>query len=189
MSAFNNVLNEFIFSSFVYSSELAVSNSKLITECYNKEKEDAGVANSNKGGYHSHLLEWDNPSYPELANLKSASLEFANHVWAELGARTAITKVQAWININKEHSYNVMHTHNNALLSGVFYVKIPPASTSNLILYRNDGAEYFNKIFGGDFAVSPVENRFFLFSPWLKHSVDINDTQEDRISIAFNFLE
>lgn len=82
-----------------------------------------------------------------------------------------------------------MHCHNESLLTGVFYISVPKKSNSNLILYRNDGAEYFDRCFSGDFQLKPEEGRLYIFSPWLKHSVNINDTNEERISIAFNFYK
>ena len=33
------------------------------------------------------------------------------------------------------------------------------------------------------------ESKFFLFPSWIKHSVERNESDKERISIAFNFIQ
>jgi uncharacterized protein (TIGR02466 family) len=35
--------------------------------------------------------------------------------------------------------------------------------------------------------VQPVENRVIMFPAWLEHLVDLNESNDTRISISFNF--
>jgi uncharacterized protein (TIGR02466 family) len=187
MKKFNNIIQEPIFSSFVFSTELSIDLESIKKECLVIEDTEEGISNSNKGGYHSKILNFNDQRHPTLKELNSISLEFSNYVCKEINISERVCKAASWININRNSNYNVMHSHNENLLTGVFYVKIPPTANSNLILYRSDGAEYFNRAFSGDFVITPIEGRLYIFSPWLKHSVTVNDSTEERISIAFNF--
>jgi uncharacterized protein (TIGR02466 family) len=187
MKKFNNIIQEPIFSSFVFSTELEIDLTSVKDECLRMEDIESGVINSNKGGFHSKISDFNDSKYPVLKNLKNLAQEFSNYVCNEIQISERVSRSKSWVNINRNSNYNVMHCHNENLLTGVFYVKVPKIANSNLILYRGDGAEYFNRAFSGDFVVTPVEGRLYIFSPWLKHSVDVNESTEERISIAFNF--
>lgn len=187
MNNFNNIIQEPIFSSFIFSTAVLLDLRILNNECLKKEKIEQGIIYSNKGGFHSEISNFTDDDYPALKNLKNIALQFSNHVCEKIGIAARVIDSKSWVNVNRHGNYNVMHSHNDNLLTGVFYVKVPEDANSNLILYRNDGAEYFNKAFSGDFVITPIAGRLYIFSPWLKHSVDINSSSNERISIAFNF--
>ena len=67
----------------------------------------------------------------------------------------------------------------------------------DLILHRGDNAEFFltskverEQTMANAMAVPcPVkESMFYLFPSWVKHSVERNESDKERISIAFNFV-
>jgi uncharacterized protein (TIGR02466 family) len=83
------------------------------------------------------------------------------------------------------------------VLSGVYYVSVPETNMGDLILHRGDNAEFFltskvnreQTMANALSIVCPVEeSKFYLFPSWVKHSVDRNDSDSERISIAFNFV-
>lgn len=99
-----------------------------------------------------------------------------------------------WVNVNKKGDYNDVHDHNaygGTFLSGVYYVKTP-ANCGRLRLfdprpfvtgapdmkYYNDGDNYHY--------FDPEPNLLVMFPGWLKHDVEPNQSDEERISIAFN---
>tara|TARA_R110000803_G_scaffold3170_1_gene10745 strand:- start:247 stop:792 length:546 start_codon:yes stop_codon:yes gene_type:complete len=88
-----------------------------------------------------------------------------------------------WVNISPHGSYNEIHCHNtseiNINYSGVLYLKCPPNS-GNIIFY-NPLNIYLRT------PITPSENFLLFFNDRLPHSVEPNLSQEDRISIAFNF--
>jgi uncharacterized protein (TIGR02466 family) len=185
---FNNIVSEPIFSSFIFSSEFDIDNNAVLQECLLREKIEAGLYASNKGGFHSTASNLNDPLYPALQNLANTGIDFANEVCKQINITKRVGTISSWININRSTHYNVMHSHNTNILTGVYYVKVPENSNSNLILYRNDGADYFDNAFSGDFILKPEAGRMYIFSPWLKHSVTVNDSTDERISIAFNFM-
>ena len=102
-----------------------------------------------------------------------------------------------WININGKHDYNMPHDHQNSVLSGTYYVQVPEQDMGDLVLHRGDTAEFFltskverEQTMANATAVPcPVkESMFYLFPSWVKHSVERNNTDSERISIAFKFV-
>jgi uncharacterized protein (TIGR02466 family) len=185
---FTNILEDQIFSSFLVSSEIVIDNDLLINECLTKEKLEDGIGASNIGGFHSQPHDFYDQNYPTLTKLAENSVGFANTVCEKYNIERKIGSLSAWININRANHYNVMHSHNNNILTGVYYVKVPKNDSGDLILYRNDGAEFFDSANSGHHVIKPKEGRLYIFSPWLKHSVTVSRSLDERISIAFNFL-
>lgn len=99
-----------------------------------------------------------------------------------------------WLNINGAESYNQPHTHDpfgNIALSGVFYIKTPENS-GNIRFFDPRGIitdaidmKYYNASTSW-FEITPYENLLIIFPSWLYHSVGVNQSIQDRISISFN---
>ena len=99
-----------------------------------------------------------------------------------------------WANILRPGETHRPHTHSNNIVSGVFYVKadktsgivfIDPRPQANVLCpdvneQNLDNANSVN--------YDSYTNRMILFPSWLTHYVPVNDTKEDRISIAFNLM-
>ena len=99
-----------------------------------------------------------------------------------------------WININKKGHSNSVHIHGGCFLSGVFYIKAKP-SQGGVCFYKD-----FNKAFIDDILpfkeanainVSQVPyecetGKIITFPGYLPHDVKPNETDEDRISAAWN---
>ena len=66
------------------------------------------------------------------------------------------------------------------LISGILYLKVPPNSGS-LILYNPSNVSQFNDIY-------PEDNNLIFITSSLPHSVTLNLSKYDRISIAFNLV-
>lgn len=83
-----------------------------------------------------------------------------------------------WLNAMKPGDVTTAHTHDDddELLSCVYYIKVPEDS-GNLILTQNNKKT----------VVKPEEGVFVFFSPEILHEVSPNNSNETRLSIAFNF--
>jgi uncharacterized protein (TIGR02466 family) len=174
---------------------LGIDNTEIANYCNQVRKERPGVIISNRGGWHSGELILPIPD--SLDQLFKELTAFVN----EVGSRhTGISNLKLgnwWININGKHDYNTMHDHQNSILSGVYYVSVPSTDMGNLILHRTDPSEYFltsavkrESTMANSSTVQCIaeESKFFLFPSWVKHSVDRNNSDSERISIAFNFV-
>lgn len=101
----------------------------------------------------------------------------------------------AWANVNPPGGLNSAHTHPNNYLSGVYYVDIPagtgqirfsdPRPQAQVILPPTVEQTAFNT---NEVTVDVMPGRLVLFPGWLTHSVPVNRSEAERISIAFNFM-
>lgn len=186
-----NIFRDTLFTNFLYSAELEIDINSLIAECYKFKDSDAGVAKSNKNGWQSKTTKESDLIKSEVfEDLISKSLSFAQVVSNSEQLNYELNDVGSWVNINNPNSYNMPHTHNDAVLSGCFYVKVPENS-GELAFLRSDASTcaltFLNKPSESSFIVKPVVGRLYIFPPWLMHLVSLNESNEDRISIAMNF--
>lgn len=117
---------------------------------------------------------------------------------------------EGWINVNERGTLHKPHIHANSSFSGVFYVKVPKAESSNGVANeivhkdpagsiefldpRNSLRAYSKGIeelgsslaFTDRITMPPREGRLIVFPAWLKHWVYPVEVNDDRISISFN---
>ena len=99
-----------------------------------------------------------------------------------------------WANKQKPNQQFDMHRHRNNILAGVFYVtegdSFPPITFYNPIdphLRPTHTGKYnqFNSIIHSQ---RPVKDTLLIFPAYLDHSVSINESDKDRISVSFNVI-
>lgn len=172
-----------------------IDNKSIAEYCYKVRDEKPGVNISNRGGWHSGEL--ITPIPPALEQLFNELTVFVNDVPQRYMGTSNLILGNWWININGKYDYNMPHDHQNSVLSGTYYVQVPEENMGDLILHRGDTAEFFltSKVdreptMANAMAIPcPVkESMFYLFPSWVKHSVERNNTDSERISIAFNFV-
>lgn len=172
-----------------------IDNKSIAEYCYKVKEEKPGVNISNRGGWHSGELITPIPS--ALEQLFNELTVFVNDVPQRYMGTSDLVLGNWWININGKYDYNEQHDHQNSVLSGTYYVQVPEENMGDLVLHRGDNAEFFltSKVekqptMANAMAVPcPVkESMFYLFPSWVKHSVERNNTDSERISIAFNFV-
>jgi hypothetical protein len=116
---------------------------------------------------------------------------------------------QAWLNVYKTESFNPVHSHKNSIVSGVLYLNCLndlPDDTTDGINFFNFGRQMFGNIelpikapstfgtsygssefSGSAFRLQVVTGDLVLFPSSLKHSVNINQTtNQKRVSLSFN---
>ena len=98
---------------------------------------------------------------------------------------------QLWGNRNPKGSKHHEHVHPNSILSGVFYLrqdpKLPPIqfSKSNQEAMKLDPRKY-NTYNAETFLLPCTSGELILFPSNLRHSVPVNQGDEERISLSFN---
>ena len=172
-----------------------IDNKSIADYCLKVRDEKPGVNISNKGGWHSGELIIPIP--PSLDQLFTELTGFVNDVPQRYMGTSDLVLGNWWININGKYDYNTPHDHQNSVLSGTYYVSVPEENMGDLLLHRGDNAEFFltSKVereptmANSTTIPCPVkESMFYLFPSWVKHSVERNNTDGERISIAFNFV-
>ena len=98
---------------------------------------------------------------------------------------------QSWVNFNPKGSIHHEHLHPNSIVSGVFYFQVDPNmppivfnKTLNESLKRQ--VNKFNEFNSENFLLPVNSGELILFPSSLIHSVPINTTNKNRISLSFN---
>lgn len=129
---------------------------------------------SNYGGYQT-LANLDS-----LADFKDFTDSLKNFLETKL--ESEIQDLGMWGNINGKGDFNIVHNHTETdldVISGVFYLKCDNNSGPIGFYHPN----FFNYHFKHD----PSEKDLILFPGYMPHYVFPNNSDDDRISIAFNF--
>ena len=101
---------------------------------------------------------------------------------------------QSWLNITNPGGFHHIHSHQNSIISGVFYISTeendkitfedPNYRIKQLIKFESKEYNVWNS---SSWHVPSIINELILFPSWLEHSVEPNEkATTDRISIAFN---
>lgn len=185
--------NELWFPSVIWSSIIhSVDNSALKKFAYDKQKTDEGRILSNHGGWQSNDIKPN--EFLEIDKL----IQTIDKEIAIIASQTGLKYPKLyniWVNINTPGSYNNLHHHVDAIFSGVYYVD---ASTEqgNIQFERGDNAEYhipqemIEKVTyytSSKATYAAKTGGLYIFPGWLKHNVESNKTNKDRISISFNY--
>lgn len=192
----NELKVDFWFPTPIWTVNLDVDNEILKRACIKlKEDNPEGRTLSNRGGWQS------NDFHPEqsiavfqdlVTKVVSQSDSILHMDYGHTDRCTAVNNF--WININTKHDSNQVHSHPGAFLSAVYYVTAP--QNSGNICFERDSKDSFimgtfhlsgkTPVSGVTCEYPPSQGRLMLFPGWLSHSVIPSETDEERISIAFN---
>lgn len=160
---------------------------KEISICYDIESKLPSNVLSNAGGYQSPNINI-NEYFVLLSKKLFPVLEaISNDIGMNLDLENS------WVNINRKNNFNRTHIHKGSSFSGVVYLKTN--SNSGPIIFLNPtGSEAYPiddtiKDFYGRYEINPTVGDILVFPSYLKHYVDPNLSDEDRISIAFNMKQ
>lgn len=195
--------SEFLFPRQVILSkdlEYETYKEELVNYCLNKKIEDPeGKKFTNIHGWQSDII-LDDPKLPKLFKNR-LELNIKTNIKNHLDLIEDCWIHRMWIQISQKNSYNLMHNHPFSHYSGVFYVKTtnsPECGCINLYPFCNSN-DYQELLFRNSEILDknnmhtyksyiPIEGLMIMFPSGLKHSVSENETNSDRISIAFDVL-
>lgn len=95
-----------------------------------------------------------------------------------------------------------VHTHPGVVFGGVTYIQVPEGDCGSLSVRRNLTESHLYLSMGsystgsrgntpctwGSYSYPPMVNKLILFPGWTPHDVSRNNTDEERISLAFNLI-
>jgi len=175
----------YFFPSCVWVEKVKFDQKELIKSVKDFSKNNKSIEVSNVGGY----------QYDNYKDQKLSSQIISRIPRVEKNKFTNPT-IYMWSNVNLKGNSNIRHTHfdSRILLSGVFYVKVPPNS-GNIRFYDPRGISihnppdnryYFN---GSEYHyITPEDGMLLFFPSWFEHSVEENESDEERMSIGFNIF-
>jgi uncharacterized protein (TIGR02466 family) len=183
-----------IFINFLAVESLRLDNDRIEKFCLEKQKNSPGRTISNGGGWQSGNLDL---AAPELAELFTEAGKRLNDVHRAFEFKPSLRQVitEAWININQKGHFNLSHDHAGSLFSAVYYVKGGPDKgalelrtpiTPHTYTISDEMVGEYNAFSGNRMVVPPVTGDLLIFPSWLLHHVHMSQSDESRISIAFN---
>ncbi len=158
---------------------------------YDYKKNNEGLKISNRGGWHSNYDFFTCNTFSPFLKYICSNAEKSLIYTCNLHLNSM------WINVNQKGDYNKCHIHPGSTLSGVFWIKTPD-NCGNLTFYSDNSYSEHNLItntsekickkfnYYSNFSFTPKEGTMILFPSNMLHDVEINESESDRISIAFN---
>ncbi|TAN08582.1 MAG: hypothetical protein EPN36_00020 [Rhodanobacteraceae bacterium] len=146
---------------------------------------------TNRAGWNSEdMAVLDRPVFAPLRNAVRAGCTSALH---EMGLAGTPFDLQSWINLHDRGGFNFLHVHEGSLLSGSFYLSVPPGSGK--FVFRDPRPGVIHGCIKGsvpngcvDIHLTPETGLLVLFPCWMEHYVEPHASDAPRIVIAFNAL-
>lgn len=134
------------------------------------------------------------PAFADLQRLLARhAAAFARELAFDLGRRPRLDSM--WVNLLAAGGHHGAHIHPHAILSGTFYVEVPPGGGAIRFedprlpmmmaapVRRDDAPEDLRPFV----SVDPRPGLLVMWESWLRHEVLPGRARADRLSISFNF--
>lgn len=178
-------------------------NDELRSIILQKQRSTDGVHLSNKGGWQSDddLFRWGDKSIAALSQWVANCIYniYYTYYREEFFESIQSEKIKfqlnhnGWANVNKKGDWNSTHNHPNSHWSGCYYVQAP--NKSGVISFF-DPRPHINMLDSGypmldifrqaPQDIEPEDGLTVIFPSWLQHQVTTHESDNERISIAFN---
>lgn len=196
------------FPTFIYYEALNKAggekfNRELLKECFQIRDFDAEGRDWSKenypGGYTSYgsmaQLHRFSSTFADLERRINKHVKsFSQHLELDLRKRRFMMS-DCWVNIMPRQVVHSLHLHPLSFISGTYYVKTPRGCSN--IKFEDPRLSKFmaapprlpehrdeNRVF----VKYPAETgKVILFESWLRHEVAANQSDEERVSISFNY--
>ena len=157
-------------------------------------------SNDPKGKIRSNLVGWHSKNFnlqdPEPLFFINSISPILNESLVDMGwdlKNNELKVTGMWSIINPTNASNARHIHSNNYISAAYYVKAPD-KCGDIVFYDPRSANVIrspiintqNKLNSTIFNVTPKEGLLVLFPSYLHHSVNSNESDEERIVISFN---
>ena len=181
----------------------AIDADELEASCYAiAEDDEAGQRWCDENAYPGYTsyasltdLPWRFPIFADLVKTLDAHVAaFAKDLAFDLDGR-ALVMEDIWINILPEGGTHSSHIHPHSVISGTTYVAMPDGTSA---LKLEDPRLPFMMAAPARLRDAPEPLRSFIYKApavgdvlmwesWLRHEVPMNQSEDDRISVSFNY--
>ncbi len=166
------------------------------------DDDEAGQAWCEENGYAGYTsyasladLAWRFPIFKDLVKVLDKHVAaFAEDLQFDLGEKK-LKLDSLWINILPEGGIHTSHIHPHSVISGTTYVAMPEGASAikyedprsammmaSPIRQKDARPEMRQFIY-----VEPNVGDVLLWESWLRHEVPMNMSEEERISVSFNY--
>ena len=199
---------ESLFATRLYRAALSelgapIDPQEMEASCYSiAEDDEAGqdwCEANDYPGYTSYAsltdLPWRFPIFADLvASLDAHVAAFAEDLQFDLDGR-ALRLEDLWINILPEGGMHASHIHPHSVISGTTYVSMPKDTSalkledprSAMMMAAPVRVKDARRELRSFIYVKPDVGDVLLWESWLRHEVPMNMSEDDRISVSFNY--
>jgi len=184
-----------LFSKVIYANDLNIDTTKVLKEL--KENfETSGYKYLTDGNLNISLV-GSNKSILENKNFRSLKIiiekEFKKYAQNVLRYENKFKITTSWVTKSKPNQESNYHNHNNCMFSGVLYLKADENSGGiDFLNFENNRfllkAKDYNIFNGRNYTLDAKQGRILFFPSEMYHKILKNKSQEDRYSLAFNFM-
>tara|TARA_R100000935_G_scaffold22537_1_gene41467 strand:- start:275 stop:853 length:579 start_codon:yes stop_codon:yes gene_type:complete len=183
------------FPTTVYAEDVNLDNEMFANEIVAWSKKDKGLQKTNVDGWHS---ETNMHTMQPFKTLVDELMKMQHKVFKEEWLAREPILGNMWANINYSGGYNRPHIHPNSLYSGVYYVKTQPDCGRTLIYDPRPGIQTTMPArkkgsppqhLWREAHLDSKQGRIIMFPSWLWHCVELNKSNDLRISVSFNFIQ
>ena len=172
-------------------------NGMLLEETAVRRCSSPGLDRSNWQGWHSEddLFQRQEPGCLRLRqHMLDGVRQCTLAVSPEFDFDRYAIQAEGWINVLGRGGLNTPHDHPAWVWSGCYYVKVPEGENdlsgsieffdtrTNVRTLTVDGAACF----ASKFVMKPKPGMLLVFPSYLRHWVYPNDSDEERVTVAFN---
>lgn len=185
---------EYIFPTPIWQDQLNCDLFMIKNYIESVKSSSEGRKISNVGGWQSDDCDLEQLMETPVCQFITLIKKKMQVCFQDYGCNKTPVLSNLWFNINGPGSYNTTHIHTDSFLSGVFYIKCPENSGS-IIFERQSQDQYvlgtysrnnLDKIASTHWKYQPRPQMLIMFPSWIPHSVEINNSDRERISISFN---
>lgn len=166
------------------------------------EDDEAGQTWCEKNGYPGYTsyaslndLPW---RFPVFADLEKALNKHVEVFVKDLGFDLQGKKLKCgsfWINILPEGGMHASHIHPHSVISGTVYVAMPKGASAlkledprlPMMMAAPTRSKKAPESLQSFVYIAPAVGEVLMWESWLRHEVPMNMSEEDRISVSFNY--
>ncbi len=173
------------------TSNMKELNKSLVADAYKLRKEERTQSVSGVNSWQSHRSVH---SLPMVGGFFSAISDIITTLLEPHGTHNLTFAVEgAWFNINPPMSWNERHNHRGHAYAGVYILQKP--TDSGELLFHDPRVQLTavpahppnNPLIDGQRRNANAQvGDVVIFPSWLEHSVSLNKSTGDRVSLAFN---
>jgi len=199
---------ESLFATRLYRADLSayapkVDADELAASCYAiAEDDEAGqqwCEENDYPGYTSYAsltdLPWRFPIFKDIVKaLDKHIAAFAKDLEFDLGSGKLVLE-DIWINILPAGGTHASHIHPHSVISGTTYVAMPEGASAlkledprlAMMMAAPTRIKSARRELQPFIYVKPEIGEVLLWESWLRHEVPMNLSEDDRISVSFNY--
>ncbi|KGM47505.1 TIGR02466 family protein [Pseudooceanicola atlanticus] len=197
-----------LFATPLYHARLSdfdpkVDTDELEASCYSiAEDDEAGQTWCEEQGYPGYTsyasltdLPWRFPIFADVVKaLDQHVAAFAEHCQLDLGDKQ-LQLEDLWINILPEGGSHSSHIHPHSVISGTTYVAMPDGASAlkledprlPMMMAAPTRVKNAREELKPFVYIAPAPGDVLLWESWLRHEVPMSMSEEDRISVSFNY--